>query len=145
MKKEAQDVLAEMYVRDGALHPAKVLEEATDKTSPLHDMFDWDDTEAARKHRLNQARSIIRVAVRVLPAISNREVREYVSISSLRKTDTGSYIGVVDVLNDEVLREQALADAIKTLQNMASRYAYLAELASVWDAVAMLVAKTEAA
>ncbi|HAZ61006.1 MAG TPA: hypothetical protein DCY89_05470 [Gammaproteobacteria bacterium] len=44
----------------GALTPALVVEAATDPESPLHDAFDWDDSAAAHKYRLVQARSMIR-------------------------------------------------------------------------------------
>lgn len=45
---------------NGELTPAAVVDNARDITSPLHDCFCWDDTEAARLHRENQARYLIR-------------------------------------------------------------------------------------
>ena len=145
MDKKSQDTLADIYARDGALHPAKVLDEASDVASPLHKHFTWDDGEAAQQHRLNQARNLIRVAVKVIPAISNRPVREYISVSTLRGTATGSYLSVVAVMDDAALRRQALKDALTTLQSMATRYAYLSELSPVWDALATLTANADAA
>lgn len=145
MKKAAQDKLTEIYTRDGALHPAVVVKEAKSKDSPLHECFDWDDRKAADAHRMNQARQLIRVAVRVIPAISNSPVREYVSISTLRKTGTGSYLATVDVVSDEERYAQALADAIKTLQQLERRFGYIRELAPVWDGLATLTAQAEAA
>lgn len=46
--------------KDGRLDPADVVEAARDPASPLHGYFEWDDTEAARQHRLGQARQLIR-------------------------------------------------------------------------------------
>ena len=45
---------------NGSLTPDALLKEASDPSSPLHDRFDWDDTEAAHKWRIQQARDIIR-------------------------------------------------------------------------------------
>jgi hypothetical protein len=145
MKKLVQDKLAEIYERDGALMPGAVVSEARVKGSPLHDCFTWDDSKAAEAHRLNQARALIRVAVRVIPAISNSPVREYISISSLRQTKTGSYLATVDVVSDEERYAQALQDAIKALQQLERRFNYLKELAPIWDALTPMTAQAEAA
>lgn len=145
MKKAIQDKLTEIYDQYGALHPAVVVAEAEDESSPLHSHFTWDDSKAAEAHRLNQARALIRVAVRVIPSISNRPVREFISISTLRKTDTGSYLATVDVVSDDERYAQALADAIKTLQQLERRFGYLKELAPIWDALAPMTVQAEAA
>src|ERR1700677_2890830 len=44
----------------GRLTPDLVLLSAQSPDSPLHEHFTWDDTDAARKHRLNEARTLIR-------------------------------------------------------------------------------------
>src|SRR5690348_15271357 len=42
-----------------SLTPDNVINEAEKKSSPLHPFFEWDDTKAANKFRLQQARSLI--------------------------------------------------------------------------------------
>lgn len=42
------------------LTPEIVVEDASDPGSPLHTLFDWDDSSAAHKYRLVQARTLIR-------------------------------------------------------------------------------------
>lgn len=59
---------------EGFLSPERVLQEAVDESSPLHDYFEWDDTEAARKFRLVQAGLLVR-RVRVEVLIHRREAR----------------------------------------------------------------------
>lgn len=66
----------------GALTAKIVLEAATPETHPLHSHFEWDDTIAARKHRLDQARRLIR-SCRVTfkdTAGQERVVREFHSV-----------------------------------------------------------------
>jgi hypothetical protein len=48
----------------GRLTPEIVLEAARDPESPLHDQFEWNVEEAARKHNLARARALLR-SVRV--------------------------------------------------------------------------------
>lgn len=46
--------------KDGELSTSQVLEMASDESSPLHSLFEWDDAKAAKAHRLSQARNIIK-------------------------------------------------------------------------------------
>jgi hypothetical protein len=58
----ADEVLADMARRKGAVSTADLLEEAKDPSHPLHNEFDWVDSEAAHSWRLEQAARIIRAS-----------------------------------------------------------------------------------
>lgn len=45
---------------EGEVLRQKIVEAARPKNSPLHDAFEWDDTAAAEKYRLEQASYLIR-------------------------------------------------------------------------------------
>jgi len=45
---------------DPAKLPEAIIEQAKSTGSPLHRYFEWDDSKAAHKHRLDQARCMIR-------------------------------------------------------------------------------------
>lgn len=47
------------------LVPQALVEYAKPKRSPIHHLFEWDDSEAARLHRLNQARQHIGAIVQI--------------------------------------------------------------------------------
>lgn len=80
----------------GVLTPDAVLADAQDKSSPLHDQFTWDDTEAAHQWRLEQARTLIR-SVRV-------EIQtETKTVSTVRYVRSPEAIG----------RQQGYADVTK--------------------------------
>lgn len=49
-----------MLKKKDALTASGILEEAMDKNSPLHGLFEWDDTKAAHEYRLMQARQVAR-------------------------------------------------------------------------------------
>jgi len=82
----------------GNLTPDAVVEDARHKKSPLHEFFDWDDSEAAHKWRIEQARSLIR-SVRVEIVTEEKTVS---TVRYLRNPEAGKGQGYVDVA---VLRE----------------------------------------
>ncbi len=48
---------------DGVLNPEVIVEKAKSAKSAMHSMFEWDNTEAAQKYRIMQARHIIRIFI----------------------------------------------------------------------------------
>ena len=53
------DTALDDLVVDNALHAEDVVAAARDPLSPLHSKFQWDDSKAAHRYRLWQARQII--------------------------------------------------------------------------------------
>lgn len=115
--KEVADRLTELERENGQLDPVDVVEAARDPASPMHPFFEWDDTEAARQHRLGQARQLIRrvkieVTVRDVPLQVVRYVRDPSDASNsyrniLRVRD-GADIAR-DVIVDEMMRVEKAA------------------------------------
>lgn len=143
MKGEIETELMAIYMRDGALNPEMVVIEARDAKSALHDHFTWEDSEAAHQFRLQQARRLIRVAVTVIPSLSNDPVKQFVSISALRGSEQGSYIATVDILSDESKYVMAKADALRALERLKFQYSYIRELRPVWTAITKALEKVE--
>ena len=86
---------------EGVLTPDAVVEAAASPDSPLHGYFEWDDTEAARKYRLEQARTLIRsVHVEVQSTTHAISAVAYVRDPALSKEQQG-YRHIEDVRTDE--------------------------------------------
>jgi hypothetical protein len=62
-------ILNELAQRYGQLTPERIVEEARQPSSPLHSYFEWDDKIAAERHRLNQARILLRTIV-IVPVVA---------------------------------------------------------------------------
>jgi hypothetical protein len=118
----------------GILRPADVVRVAEAEDHPLHSAFEWDDTEAAREYRLNQARHLIKVAVMVMPQ-TEEPYQVYVSMRADREGEGGGYRRVVDVLSREQSRTHLLEEAMRDLEYWQRKYAMLTELAGVFDAI----------
>ncbi|HFJ9697501.1 TPA: hypothetical protein ACGW13_000151 [Stenotrophomonas maltophilia] len=117
----------------GVIQPADVVARASDPESAMHSWFQWDDTEAAQAYRLQQARQLLRVFVTV-ETKDNKPVRAFVSLGTDRYGD-GGYRTMAEVLSDEEMRAQLLADAVKELRSAEKKYRQLQELSGVWSAL----------
>ena len=144
MKTETE-VVAELKriatANGGILKPIAVVEAARSPDSPLHSRFQWDDTMAAHQWRLEQARQLIRVTVTLIGGTGDTPERVWVSLREDQYQKEGGYRFLADVLSDDVLREQLLAEAKDDMDRFASKYAHLKELAEVFDAMAKVGSK----
>jgi hypothetical protein len=114
------------------LTPEQLVQSARIKTSPFHDDFTWDDTEAADKWRLYQARQMLRVCVEVVP-VNQKDVptRVFVSLTTDRKQD-GGYRIMTAVLSNKERRDQLLQDALAELRVFEMKYSQIEELAELF-------------
>jgi hypothetical protein len=120
----------------GELQPKAVVDAARSEDSPLHKSFDWDDSEAAEKWRLTQARNLIRAVV-TYETVGNKtvETRVFVSLTPDRKENGDGYRLTSSVMSDEAHRQQLLTDAMGEMQRFKDKYRRLAELAKVFAAM----------
>lgn len=121
---------------DGELHAKAVVDAARDVDSVLHRYFDWDDSRAAERFRLWQARDLIRVVVTYEPIGDGTLVpyRVFTSLTPNREDDSG-YRVTAAVLADPDQRRQLLADARADMTRFAIKYRQLSELAAVFKAM----------
>ena len=73
------DTALDDLVVDNALHAEDVVAAARDPLSPLHSKFQWDDSKAAHRYRLWQARQIIASVTIKLP--DGRATRKYINVT----------------------------------------------------------------
>jgi len=104
----------------GFLRPADVVNYARSEDTALHEMFEWDNTKAAERYRLAQARSVIRVCV-IVNENTSEKIRAFVSLSSDRQAKNG-YRAMAEVIDDEILKETMLNDALRDLQAFQRKY-----------------------
>ena len=126
-KREYIGAVLKKIVSDhgGIVTPEQLVSIARPENHPLHPYFTWDDTEAARLHRINEARAILRVAVEYLQVNNKREpVRVTVHLSS---DDTG-YRLLSEVLSDAEMRAQLIADAGRDIETFKRRYQTIIEI-----------------
>jgi hypothetical protein len=117
----------------GAVNPAAVVDAARDEGHPLHAAFVWDDTVAAERYRLAQARELIH-SVRVVLAGGGEPQLAYVSVT-VRGTDARGYVPARVALTEADYHAQSLREALAALEGFRRRYAHLTELAEVFGVI----------
>lgn len=117
----------------GVLLPSHVLQAAMSPDSPLHHVFLWDDTEAAQRWRLQQARQLIS-SYEVYFEPLKIHVRAFSSLS-LDRSSGGGYRPISEIMAQAPLREQLLRQALQELESAQNKYRHLQELSQVWGAV----------
>jgi hypothetical protein len=148
--KEAEAEIAKIAkTNKGELTPDAIVKWAkSHPNSALYQQFTWDDSEAARLYRLETAKHIIRLSVRIVehpreivhlgvrciaPAV---KTRSYVALSDDRKPNGETvYRKIETVLSDEDMRKSMLMDAYSELLAFRRKYLVLSELAQVFAAI----------
>lgn len=105
--------------KHGGVRPDAVIEVARKKGSPLHKMFEWDDSVAAHKYRQSQASAIIRNCRAVVVGPSGpQQIRGFVLVPGEEKT---GYVTASTIVEED--RVQRLMEAaIKGLESWMNRY-----------------------
>lgn len=128
--------LERMEKKHGVVTPKLVLEESRGKTAPLHKCFEWNDSIAAEKYRLNQAGQIIKNLVVILDDYQQSEpVRAFVNVVSETPAKTGEFINIVSAIQAEETRTTVLANALKELQEFKKKYKGFEELAGIFTEI----------
>jgi hypothetical protein len=112
----------------GRVTPEVVVQDARRSESPLHEAFEWDDTQAANDWRMHQARGLIGSLV---IEVEDRPVRAFQVVLS---DEQRAYVGTEDVLVDPILREQVVSRALREFKSWRKRYETLHELSDIFEA-----------
>jgi hypothetical protein len=113
------ELIEETY---GAITAENILKRASDTSSPLHELFEWNDTEAAIAYRKHQARQILNnIQVNVISDGEPKriDVYEVVVRNNERQYKHVQDFTVQDVIN---LKNKILKD-LTAIQNKMSFYA----------------------
>ena len=100
----------------GKIKPSTVVDEAKDKKSVLHSYFTWDNTEAAKKYRIQQARELINHLIEVVVVEGKPQTQR----SFFNVTNGGGqkvYVTLHKAVTTKSYRLQLLNQLITTMQN----------------------------
>jgi transcriptional regulator with PAS, ATPase and Fis domain len=124
--------------KNGTLKPADVVEEARDVNSPLNEYFEWEDSEAAERWRIYQARQLINhIQITIKYDHTQKSQRAFLSVNETpAEADKNKvYVTIERVLNEPELRAQVIYKALKDAEYWQSRYNEYAELGRIFKAI----------
>jgi hypothetical protein len=129
----------EQLERQGPVTPEAVVEDARDCASPLNKFFTWDDCEAARLRRLDEARRLVNHLVTVVVhGGHDTEVRGFHSVLIVQAETQEierAYASLATVENSPALRHQVVENAWRELRAWRRRYGTYRDLLPVIEAI----------
>lgn len=135
IKADAQQAgqVCEQLEQTGGLTAKRLLDASRPEDAPLHDEFEWNDSEAAEKYREQQARHIINSLTIVVE--EKPVTRAFVNIRV-----AGPAYESINVIVQQQDKYAALLDQCKKeLQAFLKKYNSIKELAPVADAAKKLI------
>ena len=125
----------------GVVTSKNLLESARPKNSAIHDCYEWDDSIAAEKYRLEQSKNIMTNLARVV--ISNdgkteKVVRAFVNIEENKGFTPGRFVDVRTALSNEETRQIVLKKALDELLIFKSKYEGFQELSEIFNDIEQL-------
>ena len=111
----------------------EVYEDAQDKHSPIHKMFNWDDEEAAEKFRRMQASVLSSSLVVKIQVVQNGKRMEVDSpVRIVINGNKRRHERVEDVMNNAEMKAMMLEMATDELLNLQRRHSQIKELGLVF-------------
>lgn len=129
MSADLRDQLQAIRDEHGTLTPALVVDLARDPEHPLHSRFEWDDSRAAEKWRLEQAGQLLRVTYRPDPTKA-RDLRAF-SVARGEDSPTSEYVPTEELLANPFTAELLLRQMKRDWQTFKRRYDHMAEFAAL--------------
>lgn len=124
--EKAHAICQRVQKRDGYILPKVIVDESRPIDAPLHNYFNWDDEDAAEKHRIWQARQLIK---QVTIVFEKTPVLAYHSIVlNINNVPTKGYLSTIDILGDKDLRHQVIVTALRELSYWQEQYRIYTEL-----------------
>jgi hypothetical protein len=113
--------------REEGLNAENIVEKARNKSSALHNFFEWDNTEAANQYRLHQGRMLIN---QVKIVVQNQTLYGF---ENVRVEVTGGdterfYKPIMEILNNEEQRRELIKRALQAQRYWAEQYGKFSEL-----------------
>jgi hypothetical protein len=129
---DLRDVLLDIRARHGALTPAVVVAEARAEDHPLHHRFEWDDSVAAEKYRVQQAHDLIQsYRVKYREHDGKRPAGWVRGFHAVQSPDGFVYDPAEEVAADPLRRQMVLRDMERDWRALKARYGQFAEFADL--------------
>lgn len=125
---DAQKVADEISSIGDEITPAQILEKARDSSTELHKCFEWDDSKAAEKYRLSQARQVVHHLI--IKDVEDKGEENPVRV--FHQTENGGgYKPFSVIVKNPTEYEKLLAQARNELRAFKRKYHTLSELEEI--------------
>ena len=126
----------EELAETGELTSARFLDVSRPEDTPTHSLFEWNDSVAAERYRLQQATVAINsVEVQIVNEETATAIPQaaFVNVISKAPTRSGVFTPIDIALSDENMRSTLLQNALNELRSFRRKYSQLSELSNVFS------------
>lgn len=125
--------------KKGSVTKQDLVDRAREKSNPMHDLFEWDDTVAAEKYRCKQAGDILCNLKIVVEGDGQQVSRAWVNIEKVAPNCTARYVNVEVAMKDEGAKTTVFENALRELENFKRKYENLHELETLFIEINKLI------
>ena len=128
----------EGLAQTGELTSARFLEVSRPEDAPTHNIFEWDDSIAAERYRLQQATVAINsVEVQIVNETTGTATAQAAFVNVIKKAPLrqGSFVPIEVALSDENMKNTLLLNALNELKSFRRKYNQLSELSAVFTEI----------
>ncbi len=136
-KGDAQACYDEVQTLGESYTPHQVLDLARDPKTELHKCFDWDDSSAAEKWRLEQARQVCKSFTVVIETSEDQEPQRFRVIQHDKEDRV--YRPVIFTVRDEDQYARLLKQAKDEMASFKKRYKAIVELEKVIEEIDLVL------
>lgn len=132
-KADATKCYEEIQAIGDEVKPEQIVARAKDKKSELHKCFEWDNTAAAEKYRLIQARDVVNHLIVIHRDVED-ETKAPVQFRVMLKNDRSAgsgYKQTIVMMKDEDEYKKLLEQAYSELHAFKKKYQCLSELSEI--------------
>lgn len=115
----------------------ELLDASRSADAPLHSCFEWDDSVAAEKFRIEQARHIIGgIEVTIIKDDKpSTTTRLFVNVQPVTPKHKGEFVAIDAAISNPTYRQQILRNALLELRSFQNKYRSYEELTGVSKAI----------
>lgn len=134
-KADPNKVAAEINSIGESATPEQIVALGTGKSTELHKCFEWDDTVAANKYRLEQAKDIAEslLVIHIQPEKTDEPPMRLRAMYHL--PGTSGYQQSVQIVRNEDKYRRLLEQAKTELRMFKAKYSMLSELQDIFDMI----------
>lgn len=117
------------------LTPKDVVADGEKKSSPAHTFFEWNNEEASKKWRLQQARHLLGNIMVEIRELNNTPVRAFYNVKVEDKGTSRAYVPLGIAMSEADYRKQIIDEAMAEARSWRNRYQIYTELSSIMNEI----------
>lgn len=124
----------------GEVTSIRVLEEARPEDSILHPIFEWDDTVAAERYRLEQARKLINnIEIEIEPTSDDDKPTTITAFVDVGESKRARYVNITTAFQNEEMKEVVFQNALNELKAFEEKYRKFTEFDRLFEEINKLI------